>query len=77
MHAEVGDWIVVEALHLDGPRRRGQIVGLEHPDGSPPYVVRWTEDDRETVFFPGPEAHLAPADGRRFADDGHAQERGK
>lgn len=74
MHAEIGDWIVVEALHLDGPRRRGQIVGLEHPDGTPPYVVRWTEDDRETVFFPGPEAHLAPADGRRFADDGRTQE---
>ncbi len=58
MRAHVGDWIVVEALHLGGERRRGQIVGLEHEDGTPPYVVRWTEDDRETLFFPGPEAHI-------------------
>ena len=64
MRAHVGDWIVVESLHLGGPRRRGQIVGLEHPDGTPPYVVHWIEDDRETVFFPGPEAHLEFADER-------------
>ncbi len=62
MRAHVGDWIVVEAVHLGGPRRRGLIVRLEHPDGTPPYVVRWTEDDRETLFFPGPEAHLEPAE---------------
>ncbi|MGW5342018.1 DUF1918 domain-containing protein [Streptomyces sp. NPDC004050] len=43
-------------------RRRGQIVRLEHPNGTPPPVVRWTEDDRETVFFPGPEAHPESAD---------------
>jgi hypothetical protein len=58
MHAHVGDWIVVESGHLDGHRRRGQVVRLEHPDGTPPYVVRWIEDDRETVFFPGPETHV-------------------
>lgn len=58
MHAHVGDWIVVESGHLNGHRRRGQVVRLEHPDGTPPYVVRWIEDDRETVFFPGPETHV-------------------
>lgn len=61
MRAHVGDWLVVESRHLNGPRRRGQIVRLEHPDGTPPYVVRWIEDDRETVFFPGPESHLEAA----------------
>jgi len=58
MRAHTGDWIVVESLHLGGERRRGQVVRLEHPDGSPPYLVHWTDHDRETVFFPGPEAHL-------------------
>lgn len=62
VRAHVGDWIVVESVHLGGQRRRGQILRLEHPDGTPPYVVRWTEDDRETVFFPGPEAHIESAD---------------
>jgi uncharacterized protein DUF1918 len=58
MRAHLGDWIVVESLHIGGERRRGQIVGLDHPDGSPPYVVHWVDGDRETVFFPGPEAHI-------------------
>lgn len=61
MCAHIGDRIVVESLHLGGQLRRGQIARLEHPHGTPPYVVRWTEDDGEMVFFPGPEAHLEPA----------------
>lgn len=58
MRAHVGDWIVVESGHLDGHRRRGRIVALEHLDGTPPYTVRWAEDGRETIFFPGPESHI-------------------
>lgn len=62
MRAQVGDWIVVENLHLGDHRRRGRITGVERPDGAPPYVVRWLEDDHESIFFPGPEAHVEPAD---------------
>jgi hypothetical protein len=62
MHAHVGDWIVVESPHLGGQRRRGQIVRLEHSDGTPPYVVHWTDDDHESVLFPGPGAHVEAAD---------------
>ncbi|HSA49074.1 MAG TPA: DUF1918 domain-containing protein [Yinghuangia sp.] len=58
MKAQVGDWMVVESLHVGEPRRIGQIRSVEHQDGSPPYRVRWTENDRETLFFPGPEAHV-------------------
>ena len=29
-------------------------------DGTPPYRVRWVEDDHETLVFPGPEAHIEP-----------------
>jgi hypothetical protein len=61
MQAHVGDWIVVESLHVGGEVRRGRVVRLEHPDGTPPFVVHWTHDDRETVFVPGPEAHIEPA----------------
>lgn len=58
MKANVGDWIVVESVNLGGPRRIGRVMRVEHTDGSPPYTVKWTEDDRETLFFPGPEAHV-------------------
>ncbi|CAA9252014.1 MAG: hypothetical protein AVDCRST_MAG52-2109, partial [uncultured Blastococcus sp.] len=38
--------------------RRGEVVGLVHEDGSPPFRVRWVEDGHETLVVPGPEAHI-------------------
>jgi hypothetical protein len=58
MKAEVGDRLVVESTHLDEPRRVGIIVGLRHSDGSPPYVVRWLNEEHETLVFPGPDARI-------------------
>jgi uncharacterized protein DUF1918 len=58
--ARVGDWLVIEGRTLDNTRRQGQIVELVHPDGSPPYRVRWVEDDHESVVFPGPGARIEP-----------------
>jgi hypothetical protein len=60
MHARVGDWIVVESARLDGPHREGQVVQLRHPDGSPPYCVRWLDTDSITLAFPGPDALVLP-----------------
>lgn len=55
--AHVGDWLEVSA----GPgthARRGQIVALVHPDGTPPYRVHWLEDEHESLVFPPPDAHV-------------------
>jgi hypothetical protein len=41
---------------VDDPVREGQIVGVPHPDGSPPYVVRWIDTGRSSVVFPGPDS---------------------
>lgn len=56
--AAVGDRLVVRSQHLDGPVKDGEIVDVRHADGSPPYVVRWSDSGRETLFFPGPEAYV-------------------
>lgn len=58
MKAAVGDRLVVEGAHQGDTRRVGVIIGLRHDDGTPPYVVRWLEDDHETLVFPGPDAHV-------------------
>lgn len=58
MKAHVGDRLVVEGTRLDDPRREGEIVEVSHPDGSPPYLVRWSGSDEETLVFPGPDAHV-------------------
>jgi hypothetical protein len=56
--AKVGDWLVIEGTTLEDRRRQGEIVAVEHADGSPPYRVRWVEDDHESVVFPGPGARI-------------------
>ncbi|MDA3644308.1 DUF1918 domain-containing protein [Saccharopolyspora indica] len=58
MHAEVGDWLIIEAVHLGGHRRRGQIIEACGPGGSEPYRVHWLDDGKVSLFFPGPDAHL-------------------
>ncbi|MFB9905402.1 DUF1918 domain-containing protein [Allokutzneria oryzae] len=58
MKAQVGDWIIVEGNRLGEPRREGEVVEVPHADGSPPYRVRWTDSDRTTLVFPGPDARV-------------------
>jgi hypothetical protein len=58
MFASVGDRLVVRSTHLDGPVRDGEIIEVKHPDGSPPYVVRWSDDGHEALVFPGPDAFV-------------------
>jgi hypothetical protein len=60
MIAQVGDRIVVEGKHVGEPRRLGVILEVGHADGAPPYRVRWLDDGRATLIFPGPEAHIEP-----------------
>jgi hypothetical protein len=57
MFASVGDWVVIRPEHLNGQVREGLVVHSQ-PDGSPPWRVRWTENDKETLVFPGPDTHV-------------------
>jgi hypothetical protein len=60
MHAEVGDWLIVNS-HAEGrPVRRASIIAVG-PDGKPPYTVRWTDTDHEALVFPGPDAEVVSA----------------
>ena len=58
MHAHVGDWLIIPPPPHEKHERRGQVVEVPHPDGSPPYRVRWIEDDHVSLVFPPPDAHL-------------------
>ena len=58
MIAHVGDRLVLNPTPLGDTRRVGVITGVHHDDGAPPYVVRWLEDERTTMIFPGEEAHV-------------------
>lgn len=58
MRAHLGDQLVIESPATGGARRDGEIVGLHHADGTPPYDVRWSDTDEVTMVFPGPDAHV-------------------
>lgn len=49
---------MVETSHLMAHRREGKIVEVHDPDGAPPYLVHWSDTDTESLFFPGPDAHI-------------------
>ncbi|WP_323135531.1 DUF1918 domain-containing protein [Streptomyces beihaiensis] len=57
-YARVGDEIVVRGTRAGVVTRDGEVVGLHHADGSPPYDVRWADDGRVTLYFPGPDAEI-------------------
>ena len=58
MFAAVGDRLVIRSAHLGEPVRDGEILAVRHADGSPPYLVRWSTDGHESLFFPGPDCSL-------------------
>jgi hypothetical protein len=57
MKASVGDRVVIAASRVDGPVRDGEILAVG-PDGGPPYRIRWSDQGREGLFFPGADAHI-------------------
>ncbi|MEU9657372.1 pyridoxamine 5'-phosphate oxidase family protein [Streptomyces chartreusis] len=70
MRAHLGDQLVIESPATGAARRDGEIVGLHHEDGTPPYDVRWSDTDEVTLVFPGPDAHVRHLDHGPPVDQG-------
>jgi hypothetical protein len=61
MQAKAGDWLVVHGRRLDEGAREGLILAVPHADGSPPYLVRWLDDEHQALVFPGSDAVVLAA----------------
>lgn len=59
---------------MERPDRRGIITEVHSQDGSPPYMVRWLDDNREALVFPGPDA-VVVTQAEQTAADEHARSR--
>jgi Domain of unknown function (DUF1876)/Domain of unknown function (DUF1918) len=59
MKAAVGDRVFV-ASGRPGHERMGRIVELRHPDGTPPYVVRWDDTGTDEVSFLRHDCRIEP-----------------
>lgn len=57
MHATTGDRIVIETATLDAQRRQGEVLEVIGDGDQRHYRVRW-QDGHESVYFPGPDAHV-------------------
>lgn len=58
MHAEVGDEMVVDGGHVGEEPRKGLVLEVLGEPGHEHYLVRWDDNGHETIFFPGPDAHV-------------------
>lgn len=58
MFASAGDRLIVHSLHVGGPVRDAEILAVRNADGSPPYLVRWSDTGQEGLIYPGPDAEV-------------------
>ncbi|MEV5837614.1 DUF1918 domain-containing protein [Nocardia sp. NPDC052112] len=58
MHAQPGDWLIVEGGANGGPTRHGLIEEVHSHDGSPPYLVHWSDTGHRALTFPGPDSYV-------------------
>lgn len=61
MEARTGDRLVILSRRIHEPVRDGVIVEVRGGDGQPPYVVRWSDTNHETLIYPGADAIVEPA----------------
>jgi hypothetical protein len=52
VEARVGDHIVVHSTHQGEPERSGEVLEVRGESGGPPYLVKWSPDGHEGLFFP-------------------------
>jgi hypothetical protein len=68
MKASVGDRLVQASSVVDGAVRDGRVVEVRHEDGTPPYLVEWSDTGERSLVFPGPDVHVEHyAEGERPA----------
>jgi hypothetical protein len=65
MRAQVGDRLVVRGHRVGEHERDAEIVEIRGPEGTPPYIVRWSDTGHEGLLFPGSDAAVEHFDRRR------------
>ena len=58
MNATVGDKLVIQGHHVGERERDAEILEIHGEEGTPPYLVRWSDTGQEGLVFPGPDASI-------------------
>jgi hypothetical protein len=58
IRAAVGDRLVVVPTQVDQSPRDARILEVRGPDGTPPYLVEWSDNGHHGLVFPGSNARV-------------------
>ena len=58
LRAAPGDRLVIRGHTLGEPDRDAEILEVRGEGGAPPFLVRWSDDGRVSLFYPGSDAHV-------------------
>jgi hypothetical protein len=56
--ASPGDHLIIVGHRVGEPEREAEILEVRGSEGSPPYKVRWLDDDKVGLVFPGSDAKI-------------------
>lgn len=65
LEARQGDLLIVRGRRVNIPDREAEILEVRGEGGRPPYLVRWSDDGREGLVFPGSDAKIQPRSSAR------------
>ena len=58
LQARPGDRLLIQPHHLGEPQRDGEILEAHGPAGTAPFLVRWEDTGRTSLFYPGSDARI-------------------
>jgi CBS domain-containing protein len=58
LRANPGDRLVIRGHQLGELDRDAEILEARGEGGAPPFLVRWSDDGRESLLYPGSDAHV-------------------
>jgi hypothetical protein len=58
MRATVGDRLVVKGRKVGDAEHDAEILEVRGRDGGPPFLVRWSQNERVALFYPGPDTFV-------------------
>jgi len=58
LSARAGDRLVIQHHHIGEPERDAEILETHGPEGGAPFLVRWTDNGRTSLFYPGSDARV-------------------
>jgi hypothetical protein len=72
MRVAAGDLLLIMGQHAGESDLRVKVVETHGANGTSPWRVRWGEEGHEGLLFPGPEAAIEHAKGRRDERSGRS-----